>query len=73
MHTDAQAYALQVVMSWGGLAEQLVLANVGQQTHLAYDSILQVRTPCLFLLLQWSSHVRPDFVTSHEFHLAQNL
>ena len=49
MHTDAQAYASQVVMSWGGLAEQLVPVNVGQQTQLAYHSMLQVHTPCLFM------------------------
>ena len=73
MHTDIQAYASQVVMSWGGLAEQLVPANVGQQSQLAYHSILQVHPPCLFLYLQWTFHVKPDFVTSHVLHLAQNL
>ncbi len=49
MHTDIQAYASQVVMSWGGLAEQLVPANVGQQTQLAYHSVLQVHPSCLSL------------------------
>ncbi|KAL0039095.1 hypothetical protein WJX77_007663 [Trebouxia sp. C0004] len=34
-------HACEVVMSWGGLAEQLVPANVGQQSQLAYHSILQ--------------------------------
>ncbi|KAL0046980.1 hypothetical protein WJX82_003486 [Trebouxia sp. C0006] len=34
-------HACEVVMSWGGLAGQLLPANVGQQTQLAYHSILQ--------------------------------
>ncbi len=67
MHTDAQAYASQVVLSWGGLAEQLVPANVGQKTQLAHHSILQVHTPCP----PWCSHVKPDFVTSHVLYLAR--
>jgi hypothetical protein len=54
-------------MSWGGLAEQLVPASIGQQNQLVYHSILQVHTSGL--LLQWSFHVRPDFVTSQVFYL----
>ncbi|DBA69517.1 TPA: hypothetical protein ACH3X2_012720 [Trebouxia sp. C0005] len=34
-------HACEVVMSWDGLAEHLLPANVGQQIQLAYHSILQ--------------------------------